>query len=160
MDPNFFESWNHPCLCLGTNTDVNNLIKLPFRRIRITGVLTETDNQSDSEVEVVDGRAPILMVSVENLVTQPFKSDTESKALTAEIIKTIRDIMGLNQLYKESLSHLLDSGKKDINAPAALADLAGALSNYDSAMVQQVRSARATHCVNSIYLRLYPSNCK
>ena len=79
------------------------------------------------------------MVSVENLVTQPFKADTESKALSAEIIKTIRDIMGLNQLYRESLSHLLDSGKKDISAPAALADLAGALSNSDSAMVQQVR---------------------
>ena len=84
------------------------------------------------------------MVSVENLIVSPFKSDIESKALSAEIIKTIRDIMSLNQLYKESLSHLLDSGKKDINAPAALADFAAALSSSDPPLIQQVTSGAAT----------------
>ena len=123
-----------------------------FRRIKITGPIdtshTSHGDQSDTAEtdepavppEVSSGANPILVVSVENLIVSPLKSDTETKALSAEIIKTIRDIMSLNQLYKESLSHLLDSGKKDINAPAALADFAAALSSSDPPLIQEVTS--------------------
>ncbi|KAI6653314.1 Lon protease-like protein, mitochondrial-like [Oopsacas minuta] len=123
------------------------MILLGHRRIKITGII-DTSQQSKSEEEVAQNVAqvaedtkPILMVSVENLFTNTFKSDTESKALSAEIIKTIRDIMSLNQLYKESLSHLLDSGKKDINAPSSLADFAAALSSSEPPLVQQWHEA-------------------
>ena len=55
-------------------------------------------SESESEGEA-EGR-PILMVRTENVHHQPFKSTEEIKALTAEVIKTIRDIIALNPLYR------------------------------------------------------------
>lgn len=43
---------------------------------------------------------PVLMVEVENVTHDKFKQTEEVKALTQEIIKTIRDIINLNPLYR------------------------------------------------------------
>jgi len=42
----------------------------------------------------------ILMVDTSNLTHHEFKPNQEMKALTNEIIKTIRDIISLNPLYR------------------------------------------------------------
>lgn len=42
----------------------------------------------------------VLMVEVENVVHEDFQVTEEVKALTAEIVKTIRDIIALNPLYR------------------------------------------------------------
>lgn len=44
------------------------------------------------------------------------------QAVAAEVIKTIRDIIALNQLYKESLAQLIEAGKKVVDNPTHLAD--------------------------------------
>ena len=44
------------------------------------------------------------------------------KALTAEVIKTIRDIISLNPLYKEFLAQLIEGGKRVADNPVHLAD--------------------------------------
>lgn len=54
---------------------------------------TQTDN-------VEKGSQPLLMVEVENVVHDKFQQTEEVKALTQEIIKTIRDIISLNPLYR------------------------------------------------------------
>lgn len=43
---------------------------------------------------------PLLMVEVENIQHEPFKQTQEVKALTQEVIKTIRDIITMNPLYR------------------------------------------------------------
>lgn len=43
---------------------------------------------------------PILMVEVENIKHDNFKQTEEVKALTQEVIKTIRDIITMNPLYR------------------------------------------------------------
>lgn len=43
---------------------------------------------------------PLLMVEVENVQNEPFKQTQEVKALTQEVIKTIRDIITMNPLYR------------------------------------------------------------
>lgn len=43
---------------------------------------------------------PLLMVEVENITHEPFKQTQEVKALTQEVIKTIRDIITMNPLYR------------------------------------------------------------
>lgn len=50
--------------------------------------------KGDSEVQ------PLLMVEVENVQHEPFKQTQEVKALTQEVIKTIRDIITMNPLYR------------------------------------------------------------
>ena len=47
----------------------------------------------------VEGRK-ILKVLTENYEHQPFEQTQEVKAVSAEVIKTIRDIIALNPLYR------------------------------------------------------------
>ena len=44
------------------------------------------------------------------------------QATAAEVIKTIRDIIAMNPLYKESLSQLIEAGKRVVDNPTHLAD--------------------------------------
>lgn len=44
------------------------------------------------------------------------------QALAAEVIKTIRDIISLNPLYKEFPAQLMEGGKKVADNPVHLAD--------------------------------------
>lgn len=46
------------------------------------------------------GVQPLLMVEVENVQHDAFKQTQEVKALTQEVIKTIRDIITMNPLYR------------------------------------------------------------
>lgn len=45
------------------------------------------------------------------------------QALTAELVKTIRDIITLNPLYRESVAQLMQSGHRAVDNPAYLSDL-------------------------------------
>jgi ATP-dependent Lon protease len=45
-------------------------------------------------------KQPLLMVEVENISHEPYKQTEEVKALTQEVIKTIRDIITMNPLYR------------------------------------------------------------
>lgn len=52
-------------------------------------------------IPLVDGeKQPVLMVEVENIKHEQFKQTDEVKALTQEVIKTIRDIITMNPLYR------------------------------------------------------------
>ena len=55
-----------------------------------------------------------------------------------EIIKTIRDIISMNPLYRESISLLLQSGQRVVDNPVYLSDLGAALTNSDSKEQQEV----------------------
>jgi hypothetical protein len=72
----------------------------------------ETETETPPAVENVEkvkkpkivkddsGVQPLLMVEVENVQHEPFKQTPEVKALTQEVIKTIRDIITMNPLYR------------------------------------------------------------
>lgn len=62
---------------------------------------TETKEVKKPKVATDDsGVQPLLMVEVENIQHEPFKQTQEVKALTQEVIKTIRDIITMNPLYR------------------------------------------------------------
>lgn len=81
---------------------------------------------------------PILMVEVENVIHDKFTINEETKALTQEIIKTIRDIIALNPLYRESIQQMLHQGQRVVDNPVYLADLGAALTAAEPADLQQV----------------------
>lgn len=56
--------------------------------------------ENKDEVKKVD--QPVLMVEVENVQHLQYKQTEEIKALTQEVIKTIRDIITMNPLYRYS----------------------------------------------------------
>lgn len=82
----------------------------------------EVQTSSEQAVESDKNSSIIQMVEVENVLHAPFKLTQEVKAVAAEVVKTIRDIIALNQLYKESLAQLIEAGKKVVDNPTHLAD--------------------------------------
>lgn len=68
-----------------------------------TGSTTESEPKEAKKPKVVKGDSeiqPLLMVEVENIQHESFKQTQEVKALTQEVIKTIRDIITMNPLYR------------------------------------------------------------
>lgn len=80
----------------------------------------------------------VMMVKVENMIHEKFKQTEEVKALTQEVIKTIRDIINLNPLYRESLHHMLAQGQRVVDNPVYLSDLGAALTGSEAADLQGI----------------------
>lgn len=80
----------------------------------------------------------VLMASIDNVVHDAFKTTEELKALTAEVVKTIRDIITMNPLYRETVANMLQAGQRVIDNPVYLADLGAALTGADSKELQEV----------------------
>ena len=97
-------------------------IKQESYGLSVEGMSTEVPTSSEQAVETDTNSSIIQMVQVENVLHAPFKLTQEVKAVAAEAIKTIRDIIALNQLYKESLAQLIEAGKKVVDNPTYLAD--------------------------------------
>uniref|UniRef100_A0A8I3NK29 Lon protease homolog, mitochondrial n=1 Tax=Canis lupus familiaris TaxID=9615 RepID=A0A8I3NK29_CANLF len=80
----------------------------------------------------------VLMVEVENIVHEDFQVTEEVKALTAEIVKTIRDIIALNPLYRESVLQMMQAGQRVVDNPIYLSDMGAALTGAESHELQDV----------------------
>ncbi|XP_064083719.1 lon protease homolog, mitochondrial-like [Macrobrachium nipponense] len=80
----------------------------------------------------------VLLAQVENITHDKFQTTEEVKALTQEIIKTIRDIIALNPLYRESVQQMIQHGQRVVDNPVYLADLAASLTSANSYELQQV----------------------
>ncbi|EAT41940.1 AAEL006474-PA [Aedes aegypti] len=81
---------------------------------------------------------PVLMVEVENVKHESFKHTEEVKALTQEVIKTIRDIITMNPLYRESLQQMLNQNQRVVDNPVYLCDLGASLSAADPPELQDI----------------------
>jgi len=71
----------------------------------------------------------VLVVKIENFIHDKFETSVEMKAVSQEIIKTIRDIIALNPLYRESVHQLVQQGQRVADNPVYLADLAASLTS-------------------------------
>uniref|UniRef100_A0A4W3IJ61 Lon protease homolog, mitochondrial n=1 Tax=Callorhinchus milii TaxID=7868 RepID=A0A4W3IJ61_CALMI len=90
-------------------------------------------------VETITGpTGEVLMVEVDNVVHEEFQITEEVKALTAEIVKTIRDIIALNPLYRESVLQMMQAGQRVVDNPIYLSDMGAALTGAESHELQDV----------------------
>ncbi|XP_058257300.1 lon protease homolog, mitochondrial [Hemibagrus wyckioides] len=80
----------------------------------------------------------VLMVEVENIIHEEFQVTEEVKALTAEIVKTIRDIIALNPLYRESVLQMMQAGQRVVDNPIYLSDMGAALTGAESHELQDI----------------------
>ncbi|XP_043276795.1 lon protease homolog, mitochondrial isoform X2 [Venturia canescens] len=80
----------------------------------------------------------LLMAEVVNITHEKFRQTEEIKALTQELIKTIRDIISMNPLYRESLQQMLHQGQRVVDNPVYLSDLGAALTGADAQELQEV----------------------
>nr|XP_020636692.1 lon protease homolog, mitochondrial [Pogona vitticeps] len=91
-------------------------------------------------VEPLEAAAPgeVLMVEVDNVAHEEFQVNEEVKALTAEIVKTIRDIIALNPLYRESVLQMMQAGQRVVDNPIYLSDMGAALTGAESHELQDI----------------------
>ncbi|XP_066492057.1 lon protease homolog, mitochondrial [Tiliqua scincoides] len=80
----------------------------------------------------------VLMVEVDNVEHEDFQVTEEVKALTAEIVKTIRDIIALNPLYRESVLQMMQAGQRVVDNPIYLSDMGAALTGAESQELQDI----------------------
>lgn len=80
----------------------------------------------------------VLMVEVENVKKEEFKETDEVKALTQEVIKTLREIIAMNSLYRENLQSMINLNQRVVNNPVYLCDLGASLAAADSNELQEV----------------------
>ncbi|XP_012261810.2 lon protease homolog, mitochondrial isoform X2 [Athalia rosae] len=100
--------------------------------------ITESTEAKISTEETPTEPQPLLMVEVVNVTHEKFRQTEEIKALTQEVIKTIRDIISMNPLYRESLQQMLHQGQRVVDNPVYLSDLGAALTGADAQELQQV----------------------
>ena len=126
---------------------------MAHRRIRINDLVKEEAEsvpilKSDDGVGVVDeeatrvreeqeessspGEDKLLLGSTENVKHNEYETTEEIKAMTQEVIKTIRDIIALNPLYRDSLQQMLQYGQRVVDNPVYLSDLGAALTGGET----------------------------
>lgn len=118
----------------------------------IENIETVIEPKQDEEASDTTQKEAILMAKIENVYHEPFQMTQEMKATAAEVIKTIRDIIALNPLYKESLAQLIEAGKRVVDNPTHLADFGAALTSADPAQLQAV--LEETNIPNRLMLTL------
>lgn len=97
----------------------------------------------------------VLMVEVVNVDHEKFTTNEETKALTQEIIKTIRDIIALNPLYRESIQQMLHQGQRVVDNPVYLADLGAALTAAEPIDLQQVLEETSVNFILFLFIYFY-----
>ncbi|XP_036898542.1 lon protease homolog, mitochondrial [Sturnira hondurensis] len=114
----------------------------PRRKPKRNKKEAEEDLGAKRQVEVVEPNSgspsEVLMVEVENVIHEDFQVTEEVKALTAEIVKTIRDIIALNPLYRESVLQMMQAGQRVVDNPIYLSDMGAALTGAESHELQDV----------------------
>uniref|UniRef100_A0A8C6PGX0 Lon protease homolog, mitochondrial n=1 Tax=Nothobranchius furzeri TaxID=105023 RepID=A0A8C6PGX0_NOTFU len=144
--------------------DKLRMIVMGHRRIRISRQLEWSESDPDSMLKSAPRRkskrshkdptqlysaqlgpelqplpsSDILMVEVDNVQHEQFTVTEEVKALTAEIVKTIRDIIALNPLYRESVLQMMQAGQRVVDNPIYLSDMGAALTGAESHELQDV----------------------
>jgi Lon-like ATP-dependent protease len=88
--------------------------------------------------EKPDVKEGLLIGETENVVHDQYETTEEVKAMTQEVIKTIRDIMGLNPLYRDSLQQMLQFGQRVVDNPVYLSDLGAALTAGETEELMEV----------------------
>ncbi|XP_059847498.1 lon protease homolog, mitochondrial isoform X1 [Hypanus sabinus] len=107
----------------------------PDRIDRTNGQSSEMSLNTESHLPPM---GEVLMVEVENVSHEDFQVTEEVKALTAEVVKTIRDIIALNPLYRESVLQMMQAGQRVVDNPIYLSDMGAALTGAESHELQEV----------------------
>lgn len=90
-----------------------------------------------------DPECNILMVQVKNVEEeQPDLNSVEYKAITMEIVKTIRDIIMSNSLIRENLQQLLGNNLRVNDNPSYLADMAASITSSKPDELQEIMNEK------------------
>lgn len=117
----------------------SDAVKRRKRRNRFSGEQNAEPEEKIKPRVIAEGeQQAVLMAEVENIKTEEFQQTDEVKALTQEIIKTLRDIISMNSLYRENLQHMIHQNQRVVNNPSYLCDLGASLAAAEPNELQDV----------------------
>ncbi|XP_023932714.1 lon protease homolog, mitochondrial isoform X2 [Lingula anatina] len=97
------------------------------------------EGYSEPELERTIYPGELLMAYTENMVEEEFEKNQHLRALTEEIIKTIKDIMSVNEFARDTLVFLLQNSSIRVGEnPPYLADLGAVLVGHSPNETQKV----------------------
>ncbi|CBY13021.1 unnamed protein product [Oikopleura dioica] len=99
-------------------------------RLLISGIrrLTLDGGNVERNLKIENNENRIFWGDVTN-VKEKLLINEQTKALSAEIIQSCRDLIQINQLYREAVHQILSQGVRVVDDAAFLADFGGALSS-------------------------------
>lgn len=101
----------------------------------------------------------VLMVQVKNVADElPDTGSNEYKAVTMEIVKTMRDIIMSNSLIRENLQQLLGNNLRVNDNPAYLADLAASITSAKPEEMQAIMAEPHVSNTYNLCFRIMPLN--
>ena len=124
------------------------MVLMAHRRIRLTEQAAEDPPiiseplqdkdapERDRQLRKLDDK--MFLGVTKNVAIKEFEVTDHVKALTQEVIKTIRDIIALNPLYRDSLQQMLQFGQRVVDNPVYLSDLGAALTGGETAQLMAV----------------------
>uniref|UniRef100_A0A3P8QLM1 Lon protease homolog, mitochondrial n=1 Tax=Astatotilapia calliptera TaxID=8154 RepID=A0A3P8QLM1_ASTCA len=115
--------------------DKLRMIVMGHRRLDVLLLLVELESEPESHQKPTQ-RRKTKRSRKDHLSSLP--EQLEDKALTAEIVKTIRDIIALNPLYRSSVLQMMQAGQRVVDNPIYLSDMGAALTGAESHELQDV----------------------
>ncbi|CAL1537297.1 unnamed protein product [Lymnaea stagnalis] len=108
----------------------------------IGSIFGASKDSSPKKAKAPSSPSHVLLVKTENITHEQFESSDEIKALTSEVVKTIRDIIAMNPLYRENLAQIIQAGQRVIDNPVYISDLGAALTAGEPHELQEVLEER------------------
>lgn len=108
------------------------------------------EQEKEKENEKVKDKVPIQVVETENLPTRKIDTQsTEYKAMTLEMVATIRKIINENPFIQEAVKNMLGENLHVAESPAYLVDLAAAITSARPTELQMVLEEQDVMCKHS-----------
>lgn len=131
----------------------NNNKSIPSKT-EISKVADDNNISISTKTENIDAKTPkndvpkqIYMVETENVASSDIdKQSTEYKAVTLEIVSSIREIIAQNPFIQETVKQMLGENLNVADNPAYLADLAAAITSARPAELQQILEEKDVIC--------------
>lgn len=132
------------------NGDKLKLTVSAVRRIRMTNQLFQDDFRlppwAPPEYRVpksqLAGDEPLLMAEIDNVNHKSFEQTTKIRAISKEIVKTIRGLIAKNPVTSEILEKLLHHNQNVVSNTVYLCDLGAALTSAEADKLQKVMEER------------------
>ena len=84
----------------------------------------------------------VLTATVENAKDQEFdKENKRIKAYHAEILRTLRELVKFDNLYRESVQQIMQESNSDMGHPSVLADFIAGVTHSSDGKLQDVLEA-------------------
>ncbi|KRZ31468.1 Lon protease -like protein, mitochondrial [Trichinella pseudospiralis] len=101
-------------------------------------ILNQPDVAKSETDDSKNDKKPILLVETENLPELKYEYTEELKAMTQEILKTVRDIAAINPLIRETIMQNLPTTQRVVDNPVFLSDLGCMLTSAKAEEMQNV----------------------